>query len=173
MRGQEVQHLQLLGGHFHGLSLIVYLILFQADRQPREGQGVLFTAGGGGTAQHSLDAGQQLLALKGLGHVVVRAQLQAQHLIKGFLLGGQHDDGNLRYLPHGAAYLPAVHARQHDIQNHQAGGILLEGGQRLIPAAINGRIVAILFQIQLYQLGDVGIVVHDHDQRFIFHGCLR
>ena len=38
------------------------------------------------------DAGDDLFGVKGLYHVVVGAQLQAQHLVEHLALGGEHDD---------------------------------------------------------------------------------
>ena len=63
---------------------------------------------------------------KGLHHVIVRAQFQTEHLIKGVVFGGEHDDGDIGCLADFPAYHHAIHARQHQIEQHQIGRVGLE-----------------------------------------------
>ena len=81
-----------------------------------------------GAAQHGFHPGHHLFGVKGLDYIVVGAQLQSQHLVKGLALGGEHDDGGGRGLADLSAHLPAVHLGQHNVQQYQIRCLLLEGG---------------------------------------------
>ena len=70
--------------------------------------------------QQRADAGQQLLRLKGLGEIVVRAAVQPVYPVVQTALGRQHQHGGghvgrAQLLGH----LKAVHPRQHHVQHHQ------------------------------------------------------
>ena len=71
-----IEQLQLLGGRVHPLAVYQQLIGVQIDDQLVKGQLflrlLLLTAG---TAEDGVDAGQDLLHLKGLDDIVVRAPL--------------------------------------------------------------------------------------------------
>ena len=76
-------------------------------------------------------------------------------------LGGEHDDGGLVGLPDLLQDRPPVHDGQHDVQQHQVG---LEGAEHLHPPApVLGHLglEALLLQIEVEQLGDVAVVLHD------------
>ena len=45
-------------------------------------------------AQHRAQPGQQLARAEGLGHVVVGAELEADHAVGLVALGGEHEDGD-------------------------------------------------------------------------------
>src|SRR5690348_13391028 len=59
----------------------------------------MFFAGGWivGPAQESTDAGEQLPASEGLGHIIVGPNFQANDLINFVTSGCQHNDGNGRH----------------------------------------------------------------------------
>ena len=69
-----------------------------------------------GAAQDRADARDDFFRLEGLDHIVVGAQLQTEDLVEDLALGGDHDDGTVGGLADLAAYLPAVHLGQHDVQ---------------------------------------------------------
>ena len=75
-----------------------------------------------------MDPGQDLLHLKGLDDIIVGAPLQAGHLVLGLSLGREHDDGGLIALADLFQHGPAVHDRQHDVQQHQ---VRMEGAEQL------------------------------------------
>ena len=165
--GQAVQQLQLLGGSLHHLALDPQLVAVHVQPQVVEldhALGALGLGGGGGAAaQHRLDAGHDFLGVKGLDHVIVRAQLQAQHLVKGLALGGQHHHRGVAQLADAAADLQAIHLGHHHIQQHHIGLDLIELVQTFFAVVRGGDLVALLGQIKPQQLADVGIVVHDED----------
>ena len=170
MGRQEIQHLQLLGRHVQRLSLIARLILRDADGQPGPGQrSARFLLRALGSAQHRPDPGGHLLAVKGLDDIVVRPQLQAQHLVKGFAPGRDHDHRNAAGLADRLQHLIAVHPRQHHIQQDQI--------RRQPPEFLHGRVPpvrlpnlkAFLFQVQPHQMPDIGIVIHHQHAGLILH----
>ena len=66
-------------------------------------------------AEYGFNPGNQFFGVEGLNHIVVRTQLQSQHLVEDFSFGGEHDDWNLGGSPQLPADLVAVNARQHQI----------------------------------------------------------
>lgn len=71
--------------------------------------------------EHRLHARQQFAHAEGLGHVVVRAQLQAAHDVKLGAPGSEHDDWHAGPLPQLGTESEAVHPRQHHVEQHQVG----------------------------------------------------
>ena len=108
-----------------------------------------------------MNAGQDLLHLKGLDDVVVGAPLQAGDLVLGLPLGGEHDDRGAALLPDFFQDRPAVHDGQHDVQQHQVG---LKGAEILHAlAAVLGHLglKALFFQVEVEQFGDISVVLYD------------
>ena len=114
-------------------------------------------------AQHRFDARDHFFCLKRLDHIVVRAELQAQDLIKDLALCRQHDDRALRFFPDLTAHLPAVQFRQHDVQHNQVWVFLLEHFQGLPPVVCNDYFEPLFFNIEAQQFTDILIVVHHQD----------
>ena len=174
--GQVEQQLQLLGRGVHRLAVDDQLIGVQIDDQLVKGQlfGAPLLLAAGGAPQHSVDAGQDLLHLKGLDDVIVRTHFQAGDLVAGLPFGGEHDDGHLAALPDLFQYGPAIHHRQHDVQQHQVG---LESPELLHPlAAVLGHqgLKALFFQVEVQKLRNVAVVLYDqnffcHHQHRLFH----
>ena len=71
------------------------------------------------TAKHSTDSGNQLFGVKGLDNIVICPKLQSKNFVKGFSLGGKHDDWNIRAVPDFSADLVTVNSREHQIQYDQ------------------------------------------------------
>ena len=126
-------------------------------------------------AQQRPHAGQELLRIERLHHVVIRAQVQPFHLLGRLPLGGEHEDGEIEVLLEHAAHFPAVHLRHHDVQHRQVHlrafqhpkGRRAVGGLHHVEAGARQEVA--------HQLADVGIVVDDqypgHDA--ILHRVLR
>ena len=83
-----VQQLHLFGRRVHLDPIHDQLIGVQIHHQLVKGQLFLHRAVGIGAAHDRMDPGQQLLHLKGFGHIVVRSHLQAVDLIVGLALRG-------------------------------------------------------------------------------------
>ena len=96
--------------------------------------------------------GHQLTGAERLGHIVVRSQTQATDLVNVILLGRDHQNRYILFLPDPLAYLEAVHLGQHQVQNNQ---IIIPRQRRLQPlvspvADIHLEIAE--FQIVLFQV---------------------
>ena len=172
MGSQTVEQLQLLGGSFHHLALDPQLVAVHIQPQVVELNDALGALGGSGgslaAAQHRLDAGHHLFCVKGLYHVIVRAKLQAQHLVKGLALGGKHHYRGVARLADAAADLKAVHAGHHHVQQHHVRLDRVELFQPFFAIVGHGDLIALLGQVQPQQLADVGVVIH-HKDLFVCH----
>ena len=162
--GQAGQQFQLLGRCLDHLALDLELIAVHIQMQVvKVIYALVFLLLGGGTAQHGLDAGRDLLGVKGLDDVVIRAQFKAKHLVIGLTLCGQHNDGGVVLAADFAAGLPAVHHRHHNVQQHQIRVQLVKLRQRRRAVVNHRHIVAFLYQIQAEQFADIFIVIDDQN----------
>ena len=83
----------------------------------------------------------------------VADEAQPPDLVDIVLLGGNHDDRDVLLLPHLPADLEAVHARKHQIQDHQLKILLQRALQSYFPVGSylhlkTGKLQIILFQIR-------------------------
>ena len=112
--------------------------------------------------QHGANARQQLARLKGLGQVVIRAQLQADDAVHCVALGREHEHrhagGCAGQGADAAAHLQAVHAGEHEIENDQIGRAFLHGSQAAGAVALVGKGKAGLLQVFAHHAGQAGIV---------------
>ena len=76
-----------------------------------------------GAAREGAHAGEQLFVLKGLGHVVVGAGVEAAHLVgRGGAGGQQHDRGGVSAVAQVTDDLHPVLAGEHDVEDHRVVG---------------------------------------------------
>ena len=163
-----VNQLHLLGRRINLHALDLELVVRQVDREVLVADLLrlsrfLFAD----AAEHRVDARDDLLRLKGLDHVVVRAELEPEHLVEHLALCGEHDDGALRFLADLAANLPAVELGQHDVEQNEVGVHRvkhLHGGLAVI---CDGGFEAFLFDIEPQKLADISVVVYNEN----FSGC--
>ena len=156
-----VQQLQLFGGRIHLLAVHQQLVAVQIDLQLVEHQTLAGIVGDLAAAQHGVDAGHQLLHLEGLDQIVVGAHLQTGDAVVDLAFSRQHDDGCLGLFPDVGADGPAVHHRQHDIQQHHVRRlpvVLLHGLAAVIGDA---DVKALLLQIHPDQVGNIAVIL-DH-----------
>ena len=166
-----VEQLQLLGGRIHPLAVHQQLVGVQIDDQLVKGE--LFLSAPlllrAEAAEHRVDACQHLLHLKGLDDVVVRAPLQAVDLVLRLALGGKHNNRGLVALPDLLEHRPAVHHGQHNIQQHQVGMKGAEQLHALSSVRRHGGLIALFLQVEVEQLGNVGLVLHN--EHLLRHFC--
>ena len=158
-----VQQLQLLGRRVDLLPVHDQLVGVQVNHQLVERQPLAGVVGDLRPPQDGVDAGDELLHLKGLDHVVVRPHLQALDAVEHLALGRQHDDGHLAGLPDLGADGPAVHHRQHDVQQDQVRHLLLEFLDGLSAVSGDADVKALLHQVHMDQVTDIAVVLHDQD----------
>ena len=163
--GQIVQQLHLLGGCVNFLAVHGQLKGIHVDNQLVKDQtaGLLFCSDTTAAAQNRFDSGQNFLHFKGFGNVIVGAGFETRHLVVGFSLGSEHDDGSLRLGPDGLAHRPAVHHRHHHIQQYQIGLDGPELAQTLTAIGGNGNGVALLFQVHLQQFSNITVVLNNQN----------
>ena len=170
MRGEKIEDFELFGRHVHSLSLIPAYILPEGNRKPREGERVIrLLLTPARAADHGLHARDQFLGVKRLGDIVIGAQFKAQDLVKGLILGREHDHRNLARAADGLEHFDAVRAGHHDIQQHKVRRKAPEACQCIIPASCAAHFIAFLFQVQLHQLAYALIIVCQKNAGFFFH----
>ena len=158
-----VQKLQLLGGRVDLLPVHDQLVGVQIHHQPVKGQPLAGVVGDLRPPQHGVDPGDELLHLEGLDDVVVGAHLQTLDAVEDLALGGEHDDGHPAGLPDLGGDGPAVHHRQHDVQQDQIRRLPLEFLHS--PSAVSGDadIKPLFHQVHMDQVGDVAVILHYQD----------
>ena len=161
LRGRQADRLPVQG---HGLALVV-----QADAPGpqliplRRHRAQLSIA-----PQLRAHPGQQLHGVEGLGHIVVRAQVQAEDLVRVLALGRQKDHRHVAVLPQTAERGDAVQAGHHDVQQHQLHLLPGEKCQRLLSVMGAEGLVALRLQIDFQRRDDIPLVVAD---QHLVHAC--
>ena len=157
---QMVQKLQLLGRRVDLLPVHRQLVGVQVDLQLVEYQLLLGILGDLRAAQDRIDAGNELLHFKGLDDIVVSTHLQALDTVKYLALGGDHNDRGPAGLTDLAAYRPAIHYRQHDIQQDHVRLHGTEGLHRR--TTVKGRLdlKALFLQVHPDQVGNIPVILH-------------
>ena len=117
-----------------------------------------------GAAEDRADAGGELAQAERLGHVVVRAELQAHDLVHLAVAGREHDDRDLRLRAEDPADLDAGQLRQHEVEQHQVRLVGAEPDQRL--AAVRGGNGPVALELERFDegLAEGRLVVHDEDR---------
>ena len=85
--------------------------------------------------------------IEGLGHVIVRPELQADDRVDILGARGQHQDRHVAAAAKLPADLEAVHLGQHQVQHHQVRVAALVLGQGLLAVAGGHDRVALLLQV--------------------------
>jgi hypothetical protein len=161
---QHLQQLELLQRHRHRVAVDRDHVPFDVhpdraglDRR-RTGQ-----LGLGPAAEHGPDPGHQLAGRVRLGHVVVGAELQPDHLVDLAVLGGQHDHRDLAAGADLPADLGTGQARQHQVEQHQVGAIPVELLQRGGPVVGDRDLVALSAQQVGQRVAERLLVLHYQD----------
>ena len=93
--GQMIEQLQLLGRCVDLLAVHDQLVGVKVDDELIEHETLFRVLGDLRAAEHGVDARDELLHLKGLDEVIVRAHLETVDAVVDLSLGGEHDDGAL------------------------------------------------------------------------------
>ena len=125
--------------------------------------GLALTPQGGVPPQLALHPGQHLNGIERLGDIVVRADVQPQHLVRILTLGGEQDDGDIPLLPELGGGPDAVQLRHHHVHEDQVNVPAAHGGYRLLPIIGLHRLVALTGQIDFQRRNNVPVVVTDQN----------
>ena len=158
---QRHQQVELQRGQRDLLAVAGHLVgghvdLDVADRQHLGGLVLV-------AAQPGAHPGHQFLGLERLHHVVVGAGLQAEHHVDGVGLGGQHHDRHTGVRAQHPADVDAVHAGQHQVEQHQVGPQFAHRGQRLRAVGDHRGVETLVAQDDGEHLGQRGVVVDDQN----------
>lgn len=116
-----------------------------------------------GAAQAGTHPGNELLGLERLDDVIVGTGLQTEHDVDRVGLRREHHDRNSGVGPQHAAYVDAVHAGQHQVQQHKIGADLPNRRQRLRTVADHMRVEPFPAQDDREHLSERHIVVDDQN----------
>ena len=130
------------------------------------------------TTKDRPDPQEQLAHAKGLGHVVVGPELEADDAIDLLTARADHDDGDLAGPlghPQRAAHLRARHVRQHPVEQHEVGDLVLaQDPQRRRAAVRRERGEALTLKAVAQRLDQVLLVVDQEDRaRHLMNAPLR
>src|SRR5919199_2135689 len=114
-------------------------------------------------AQRRFDPGHQLWEAQGLGDVVVRAELEPTNLVGLRTPRGGHDDRHPTEFADTFDHLPAVEARQRDVEHDQVWTPFVELAERLVASAGDDQAVASLRDPALQERGELRLVLDDQD----------
>ena len=117
------------------------------------------------SAQLHADPSFQFLQRKGLRHIVIGPLLQQFHLALDTVFGRQYDHGRIAVLLELCEHLLAIHARQHQIQQHQIRYMRVQDEQRFAAGIRIQARKALLPQIFTYHRMNGYIIFHDQDRR--------
>ena len=119
------------------------------------------------------DPGLQLHGIEGLGDVIVRPHVEAQHLVGILALGGEQGHRDVGEFPELGQGADPVHHRHHDVQQHQMDVLPVQDCQGL-PAVGGGKgPIALGLQVDLqggddilFVVADQNVVAHVHPSAF-------
>ena len=119
----------------------------------------------GVAAQLGFDPGHQLQRVEGLGNVVVRADGEAGDLVHVLRLGGEHEYREVVLLADFPAEGKAADVGEHHVQDGQVQSLVPHHGQRLGAGTALEHGAPLALQIDLYQIGNLRLVVHNQNPR--------
>ena len=96
-----------------------------------------------------------------IGGLIIRSQLQSQHLVEHLALGGEHDDRHVGELPDAHTGLEPVDLGHHQVQNNQIEIPLPGQLHRLLTVVAGFHLIALIFQVKGDPLYQDALVVHD------------
>jgi len=122
-------------------------------------------------SQHSPHARQYLAGVKGLGHIIIGAQFQAQNFISILDARCQHDErciGQPRIGTNQPGDFPAIAVGQHQIQQEEIWAFTAQDVQRRLAVIGRQHRVARLLQIAAHNADNLFIII-DHQNSLIWH----
>ncbi len=169
---EELQQAVLGGADLRRSAVDGYPMADRIQAQTTDLDGC-FIVQGAGTAQHGLQAGDQLPGGEGLGNVVISADFQSLDLVILLALGGEHDDGDVAgqlVTFQAPRQLDAAGARKHPVQQDEIGTRVDDGGVGLLGVFRFQAVVSGHLQRNGNHLPDRGFVVN-YQYGLLCHGA--
>ena len=170
MSGQQGQDIVLRLGEVHGLTGDAHHPALVLNDQLVQHKALLhgsaLCAGTAG-AQRSADAGQQLGGGKGLGHIVVCAQIPRRHLVLFRAAGRKHQNGHGHVRARAADEFQPVAVRQTQIQNHQIRHMGAQHHQPQLAGVRRKRLVLMRVQHGAEHAGYAAVVLYAKNAVFV------
>ncbi len=118
-----------------------------------------------GRTQPGANARDELLGVEGLDDVVVGTGLEPLDDIRRVAPGGEHDDRHAGLIADARAHLDAVHAGQHEVEQHQIGLGRVDGVDGRGTVRAEGGLETLRAQHDADHLGERDVIVDDQDSR--------
>jgi hypothetical protein len=116
-----------------------------------------------GAAEDGVDAGDKFPGREGLGQIVVRPELKPEYPIHLIVPCRQEQHRNVAFRPYPPTYIETVElARQADVQNDNPWILLRDERETLIAVAGQQHPKPVSAQVQIDEIGDVGVVLDHH-----------
>ena len=165
MLGKEKEEIELAGGEGDGMAVTEDGAAGWIDLKVAGADAALgLVDGGSGTAEDGVDAGDEFSGAEGFDDVVVGAHLEAGEALGLGGACGEHDDGDVGGLADAAAHLFAGQFGEHEIEDDEVGGVRFERGERVRAGGRGGDFVAVLFEVEAYDISDRAFVIDDEDR---------
>jgi hypothetical protein len=119
------------------------------------------------------DPGDELFGAEGLGHVVVRTELEPDDPVRLIRACGQHDDRHRRLPAQRPCHVEAVETGQPQVEDHEIGMPGARLAQRRRAVARGGHREAGALEVVARQANDVGLVIDDEDRLHLQPRSLR
>ncbi len=118
---EEHEQFELLRGERHLLAIEVDPVGSAIDAERPNSETVVYVDPGRtspGASKHGPDPRDQLTGAEGLDHVVISAELKAEHPVELVASSGHHDDRHIGMSPNRSTNVVAVHIRQAEVEEH-------------------------------------------------------
>jgi hypothetical protein len=125
--------------------------------------------GRGRSSQEGAHSTPELADRKRLGDVVVRPELEPEHLVQLVVARGQHDDRNRAVGAQPLAHLEPVELRQHQVENDEVDVLLGELRERLLAVPGMDDSEPVAFERVRQKLLNGLLVVDEQDRGWIRH----
>ena len=114
-------------------------------------------------------AAPELADRERLRDVVVRAELEPEHLVELVVAGGEHHDRDAALRPQALAHLEPVEPRQHHVEDDEIDRLGIEARERLVAVARLDDAVSVPLERIGQELLDGLLVVDEQDGGWIRH----
>ena len=174
------QQVIFLGGEGNRLAVNEHLTAGHIYLQPLEFQHIIIACRrrSGTSLHYRTDTCQQLLGRKGLGNVIINAQLKAEKLVILLAPGGKHDNRDLLGLANLSYSGVAVKLRHHDVHDYKVKVLSAAHFHSLHTVLRLKGLKAVKLSVFFYNIADILFIINNknffalHNYRsFLYLSC--